>query len=938
MVPSPSVAVIIPATMPEILEQRTKDILKQYLHDLKGLHNESAKRSRFHATLAELFPGSNAISDYARGVEKLIRIQQPTGVKRGRADACYGNAIIEFENSLKATLSEAEVQLREYVAGTWQKQNDEVPRSILAIASDGIEWRLYRPVLAAGERPSPETVTLELIRPFKLTEKSLGAFWLWLTSLLFRPQQIEPTAERFQWDFGTSLLYGESMVALKKAWARVNGEPESTLAFETWQKYLTVTYGHLTETARAKKDNETGQEISELESLFLRHTYLASIARLVIWAALSQGKASGSLRQVAKDVFSGRYFQSKRLANLVDDDFFHWLRNVEAEEILAPTWERILSHLTEYDLSQVHEDVLKGVYQQLIDPKDRHDLGEYYTPDWLCERMIAELLPKSGYKTVLDPSCGSGSFLRAAVTHFLQHNPDGTDNERLKLILGNVQGIDIHPVAVTISRANYVLALGKLINTARKPIQIPVYLADSLFLPHEVEADLYEQLSGVVIHYGSRKDQRQVVIPDMLIHSPELFDDAIAACTEIAEEHAKSGKDNRKSMENNLTQVVPDLSKLLQYEKVLDALWQFTEGLSQLIKERKNSIWSFIIRNSYRPAMLKGQFDFIIGNPPWLSYRYISDPEYQDEIKRRAVERYKIAPKSQKLFTHMELATVFLAHSMATFANATARLGFVMPRGVLSADQHQNLIQRKYDNAARFRLTGYWDLWKVKPLFNVPACVLFAKRDTLLGSPKDKLTVEEWSGKLPERDAAWDIAKKTLTSASKEGRVIYLGSRAALSTALGASSPTKPSKYQKIFKQGATIVPRSFYFIRVTDAPTKIDPLATYWAETDPEQAKGAKKPYKNVKLSGPVEGRFIYTTGISKHVVPFCVLKPATVVLPIEDKNGSLSVVLPDKLMKDGYREVAKWMREQSKPGIACGETRPASRLFTGGSNIRED
>jgi type I restriction-modification system DNA methylase subunit len=163
---------------------------------------------------------------------------------------------------------------------------------------------------------------------------------------------------------------------------------------------------------------------------------------------------------VAKDVFSGRYFQSKRLANLVDDDFFHWLRNAEAEEILAPTWERILSHLTEYDLSQVSEDVLKGVYQQLIDPKDRHDLGEYYTPDWLCERMVAELLPKHGYKAVLDPSCGSGSFLRATVTHFLQHNPEGTDNERLKSILGHVQGIDIHPVAVTIARATYVLALG----------------------------------------------------------------------------------------------------------------------------------------------------------------------------------------------------------------------------------------------------------------------------------------------------------------------------------------------------------------------------------------------------------------------------------------------------------------------------------------------
>ena len=156
-----------------------------------------------------------------------------------------------------------------------------------------------------------ETVTLELIRPFKLTEESLGAFWLWLTSLLFRPQQIEPTAERFQWDFGTSLLYGESMAALKKAWARVNGEPESMLAFETWQKYLTVTYGHLTETATAKKDTETGQEISELESLFLRQTYLARIARLLIWAALSQGKTSGSLRQVAKDALTTLLHQAK---------------------------------------------------------------------------------------------------------------------------------------------------------------------------------------------------------------------------------------------------------------------------------------------------------------------------------------------------------------------------------------------------------------------------------------------------------------------------------------------------------------------------------------------------------------------------------------------------------------------------------------------------
>lgn len=243
--------------------------------------------------------------------------------------------------------------------------------------------------MAPGAKPTPETVTLDELLEFKLADESLGPFWLWLTSVLFRPQQIEPVAERFQLDFVTwSPLYRETMAALKRAWAKVNGEPEAKLAFETWQKYLTVTYSRLTENTTAIKDEETAEKILELENLFLRHTYLASIARLLIWAALSKGKADADLSKVARDVISGRYFQSKRLANLVDDDFFHWIRHSQAENILAGRWQRILSHLTEYDLSQVREDVLKGVYQQLIDPKDRHDLGEYYTPDWLCERII----------------------------------------------------------------------------------------------------------------------------------------------------------------------------------------------------------------------------------------------------------------------------------------------------------------------------------------------------------------------------------------------------------------------------------------------------------------------------------------------------------------------------------------------------------------------
>ena len=141
-------------------------------------------------------------------------------------------------------------------------------------------------------------------------------------------------------------------------------------------------------------------------------------------------------------------------------------------------------------------------------------------------------------------------------------------------------------------------------------------------------------------------------------------------------------------------------------QEILAALWSYVEKLTMLIKTKKDSIWDFVIRNSYRPAMIRNYFDVIVGNPPWLSYRYIENPEYQKEVKRLAVDDYKIAPKSQKLITQMELGTVFLAHSLTVFGKENAKLGFVLPRSVLGADQHENLRLRKY--SAPIRLTGYW--------------------------------------------------------------------------------------------------------------------------------------------------------------------------------------------------------------------------------------
>ncbi len=894
------------------LTEGTSHSLRAYLREAKATHSEIGKREQFASLLGTLFPNQREIGIYARGAETSLRIKTPEKDRTGRADTIYGSAVVEFEKDLKKTLSEAERQLREYVTGIWQAEPLS-RRNLDAVATDGLRWRIYRPVLPENAELIPENIDLQLRREISLKEDTLNDFYRWLDFFLFRPSRLEPTSDAIREDFGSwSHLFGEALAALRRAWVASRGESEASLAFDTWQSYLTVTYGKLSESERLKRDRETGEEVSEMDELFLRHTWLVSVSRLMVWAALSGGQTAGTLRQVAQEVFSGQFFESKRLANLADEDFFHWIRTPQAEQILAPIWERVLDILLTYDLARIHEDVLKGVYQQLIDPKDRHDLGEYYTPDWLCERIVEEMLPEEGYASVLDPSCGSGSFLRAAIKHFLRQNPAGTPHDRLRQVLASVNGIDIHPVAVTISRANYVLALGKLINSARRPIQIPVYLADSLFLPHEVEKDLYQQLSGIEITFGPRRNERRFVLPDMMVNQAENFNDAIGAATEVAKSHASGNSESRDSLERYLHQRVPELSHRLQREEIVTALWNFTVGLAELIQQKQNSIWSFIIRNSYRPAMLRQQFDFIIGNPPWVAYRYVTDPEYQKEIKLRAVETYKIAPKSQSLFTQMELATVFLAHSMQTFARPGAKLAFVMPRSILTADQHQNLIQRKYK--ADFRLSGYWDLWDVTPLFNVPSCVLFAEQSLRHGTAKEIIPAEIWQGRLPGRDLPWDKVADSFAIARKRARVIWLGNRSALSTEPGAKSPTRSSPYAKAFKNGATIYPRNFYFVSVDDLDGKPDPDRLYHARTDEESALDSKPPYKEARLGGNVEGRFLFSTAISHHVLPFAMREPATVVLPLEESNGSYYTMTTHELRRKGYREFAKWMEQAEK------------------------
>ena len=59
--------------------------------------------------------------------------------------------------------------------------------------------------------------------------------------------------------------------------------------------------------------------------------------------------------------------------------------------------------------------------------------------------------------------------------------------------------------------------------------------------------------------------------------------------------------------------------------------------------------------------------------------------------------------------------------------------------------------------------------------------------------------------------------------------------------------------------------------------------------------------------MKGSVEGRFIFGTVISHHVLPFAMLAPQTILLPLEESNGSYYTMTTQALKRKGFLDFAK-------------------------------
>jgi hypothetical protein len=335
------------------------------------------------------------------------------------------------------------------------------------------------------------------------------------------------------------------------------------------------------------------------------------------------------------------------------------------------------------------------------------------------------------------------------------------------------------------------------------------------------------------------------------------------------------------------------------------------------------------MKNMYKPLFLRERFDVIIGNPPWLSYRYVDKGEYQKFLKETIVEEYKLlggisAGEKMKvkaeLMTHMELATLFFLRTADLYLKDKGVIGFVMPRSLFTGDQHNTFRRQQYsikkkDEQKEFTMglgfTEIWDLGKIKPLFNVPTCVFIAKKGISTVSP---YKAEFISGNLERKNAGLSDAEKSLRIT--EGN-LYLGTkgeRSFLSSSEEGIIVQQHSPYYSLFKQGATIVPRNFWFVDIKPHPKLgINPSAPY-VETSEVSKKTAKENYKGISLKGNIEKDFLYAILLSTDIVPFGHLDFRIVVLPLIQEDEGYSIIKEVEASEKGFIHLSKWLHKAQK------------------------
>ena len=486
--------------------------------------------------------------------------------------------------------------------------------------------------------------------------------------------------------------------------------------------------------------------------------------------------------------------------------------------------------------------------------------------DWRRDVIDAAVKDKLEGAAVLDPSCGSGTFLYHAVQLLLQDaaaHPDLASSPPAQVEVVNmlVAGLDLHPIAVELAKTTKLLAFGDLPVDYDSLMASPnIYLGDSL--QWETRAISGAMAFGAGVGIPSDEPDKPLRFPASLLLR-EQFPDLLNRIFDYA------NGEQRADTESNLLAVL-QLTTESDQEMFLDAY----RRLRGYIQSGRNNVWKWYISNLVQPHRLAtAPMSRLVGNPPWVVYNAM-ESDRQDVFREHAERRNLWA--GAYLATQNDIAATFVAACVDYYLQRDGKFGFVLPYSALRARHWEKFrggnwsLTNSLEEGCHVDLSKTaWDLSGVNdPPFkgSAHASVIFGER-VVASQQKPKIKplydIRYVTGSGVDKRMTWDDAKPLLTYAlSKRWDV--------------APSPA----YAEVFRNGATLFPQPLV---VFESPLS-SALGKIYFQTN--IGKGA---WRGKERNGQVEARFVKSALFSRLVVPFGTIGKSHIIAPFSESGREL-------------------------------------------------
>jgi hypothetical protein len=445
---------------------------------------------------------------------------------------------------------------------------------------------------------------------------------------------------------------------------------------------------------------------------------------------------------------------------------------------------KIFFALRSFDFHGVREDILGELYQHYFDPETRKVLGEFYTPLEVVN-YILDAVDYKGRKILnrrlLDPACGSGTFIVEALKRYLKEaklleknkEKDYWSNvlhdlcEHPKII-----GFDINPFAVLMAQIRFMIELVPYYKRARegKPgftlTTIPIFRTDSLEI--ETKTGRMQRTLDDTISFSMRLPiiEEEKFLPitfsiptwEPLQHylhgDKDNYFILLKLTFDVIKDKAR--KEHYKINANDLTEEYQknfeEASVLAEYmqpcaqeilSRIKDLRQKYRDG--RLIKSLEDLVLAGILKNSFT-------YDYIVGNPPYIrTHRITEKRSYEKQYSEFVIGQY-------------DISYLFVARGLEWLdAKSESRLGYITSNKFCVLDSGIKLREYILKN---FQFLEFIDFSGIQtfagPLPAAAIIVIERQKDTQNGKIKVDIKTQSDIPRKYSKLRGFDVLEETL--------------------------------------------------------------------------------------------------------------------------------------------------------------------------------